>query len=178
MRSESSLRGRISDTRYRARDAVTFRAQSGSSRICSRTETRSWERSGPGDLATVIGLPPPNDLMQLNRPLLTPMLASAFSIPLPDYGGSDGGSFGGQMVQGRMDGFAGHAPHAAGPPAYGYPASYQQHEEEAKRGPPHMDAGKGPMAAGMPAYPGHQPGMMGYDPRGDPNMMGMPPHMQ
>lgn len=37
-----ACRGRISDTRYRARDAVTFRAQSGSSRICSRTETRSW----------------------------------------------------------------------------------------------------------------------------------------
>mmetsp|Transcript_23916 Transcript_23916/g.62116 ORF Transcript_23916/g.62116 Transcript_23916/m.62116 type:complete len:408 (+) Transcript_23916:354-1577(+) len=200
-----------------------------------------------GDLATVIGLPPPNDLMQLNRPLLTPMLASAFSIPLPDYGGSDGGSFGGQMVQGRMDGFVpggngggwGMPPGlGAGPssmpygrpdmhhmppahPAYGYPASYQQHEEDASAGymqqqqqqqqqqpggyppmkppsagtpqppgmyghhhmmppaqPPHMDAGKGPMAAGMPAYPGHQPGMMGYDPRGDPNMMGMPPHMQ
>ena len=62
-------------------------------------------------------LPSAAELAQLNQPLLTPTLASAFSIPLGDYGGPEpmGGHMGAWGPQ--------HAP--AGPEENGMPPREQ-----------------------------------------------------
>uniref|UniRef100_A0A061R2D3 Two-component response regulator arr1 n=1 Tax=Tetraselmis sp. GSL018 TaxID=582737 RepID=A0A061R2D3_9CHLO len=148
--------------------------------------------------------PTPSDLIQLNQPLLTPMLASAFSIPLSDYGPSDGcgsgmgswgpyngaseadGGFppGGNMPPGEFNGPEGGLPYRFPGRGSGMPQDPEARAGASNSYPPPGAYSPGHIMGNMPPggfpgamYPGMHPGAQGGMPH--PHMDGMlPPGMQ
>ena len=104
----------------------------------------------PNGLGGMGWAPPPNfpssmELTQLNQPLLTPYLASAFSIPLSDYGSQDpGGMQQQQHQQQQQQPYAmGGLHHGAGGGSNWAPQNSGGSEGNGYTGPAHHGARRG-----------------------------------